>query len=136
MRAAAVLACSATVAGCGSAPAPPVPTTTEMARLRSHLADALAAGSRRDRAGAIGALNAMQADVRRLRGERRLSPQLAATLSTDLAQATSRATIDLPAPAATGPTIPAAAPAVAAAPQGDGGGPGKQKDHGGGDGGD
>lgn len=102
-------ACALAVGGCGSSAPPRVPTSSQLTRLRGHLAVAVAAAQRRDRAATTAALDALGQDVQVLGREGTLNPRLAATLATEVAHARRRAGIELPAPA------PVAAPAPAPA---------------------
>ena len=145
----ALAASALLAAGCGSAPVQRVPSMSQLSRLRGHLADARAATTARDRAGAIAALSALDQDVAVLRRQGALGPALAATLQADVAQARSRAGIELPlaapappptaSPATTAPpaatpgagsTAPGAGPPAGAQPQDQAAADGKPKDHG------
>jgi hypothetical protein len=109
-------ACVVALWGCGSSASPRTPTSSELARLRGHLAVAEGAAGRRDRAGATAALNAIAQDVQVLARAGTLSPTLAATLVTEVAQARRRASIELPAPAPVTTAAPPAAATTRAAP--------------------
>jgi hypothetical protein len=126
--------CALIAAGCGSAAPARVPTVSELARLRAHLADAQTAAAHHDRQAATAALDALGADVALLRREGLLSSPLATTLATDVAQARRRAVLELPPPAPVAPvtTTPAATatPAPVAVPPAGGADQGKPKDHG------
>ena len=99
---------AAAIVGCGASSPSRVPSVAEMARLRAHLADAQTGAARHDRATVVSALGALSADVTVLRRSGTLSPELAATLNADVAQARRRAALELPAPATPAPPATAA----------------------------
>ena len=112
-----VTAClaSGVVAGCGSAAHPTAGLSSQNAgTLRSQLATVASDAARGDRAGALAALSAADADVSR--DARQLTSAERSALSTGIAHLRSRIAATVPAPAATTTTATTSATTTATQP--------------------